>query len=53
MSGLTWISYDSNSTLNASNYNESTIPGIYTIYHFALEHEVYCMNYGIYADGLY
>jgi len=26
--------------------------GTYTIYHFALEHEDYYMNYGIYANGL-
>ena len=28
------------------------IPGTYTIYHLALEHESYYMNYGIYANGL-
>jgi hypothetical protein len=28
------------------------IPGTYTIYHLALEHEDYFMNYGIYANGL-
>jgi alpha-tubulin suppressor-like RCC1 family protein len=28
------------------------IPGNYTIYHIALEHEDYFMNYGIYANGL-
>jgi len=28
------------------------IPGTYTIYHLALEHEDYLMNYGIYANGL-
>ena len=28
------------------------IPGEYTIYHLALEHEDYYMNYGIYANGL-
>lgn len=28
------------------------IPGNYTIYHLALEHEDYFMNYGIYANGL-
>lgn len=27
-------------------------PGEYTIYHIALEHEDYYMNYGIYANGL-
>ena len=27
-------------------------PGEYTIYHLALEHEDYYMNYGIYANGL-
>jgi hypothetical protein len=27
-------------------------PGIYSIYHFALEHDDYYMNYGIYANGL-
>jgi uncharacterized delta-60 repeat protein len=26
--------------------------GIFTIYHFALEHDNYYMNYGIYANGL-
>jgi hypothetical protein len=28
------------------------IPGTYTIYHFALEHENYYFNYGVYANGL-
>ena len=28
------------------------IPGTYTIYHIALEHSDYYMNYGIYANGL-
>ena len=28
------------------------IPGTYTIYHLALEHDDYYMNYGIYANGL-
>ena len=28
------------------------IPGTYTIYHLALEHDDYFMNYGIYANGL-
>jgi hypothetical protein len=28
------------------------IPGTYTIYHLALEHSDYYMNYGIYANGL-
>lgn len=28
------------------------IPGTYTIYHIALEHNNYYMNYGIYANGL-
>ena len=28
------------------------IPGYYTIYHLALEHENYFMNYGIFANGL-
>jgi hypothetical protein len=28
------------------------IPGKYTIYHFALEHDNYYMNYGVYANGL-
>ena len=28
------------------------IPGIYTIYHLALENDDYYMNYGIYANGL-
>jgi len=28
------------------------VPGNYTIYHLALEHEDYYMNYGIYANGL-
>jgi hypothetical protein len=28
------------------------VPGIYTIYHFALENEDYYMNYGVYANGL-
>jgi len=28
------------------------IPGTYTIYHLALEHKNYYMNYGIYANGL-
>ena len=28
------------------------IPGDYTIYHLALEHDDYFMNYGIYANGL-
>ena len=27
-------------------------PGIYTIYHFALENDNYYMNYGVYANGL-
>jgi hypothetical protein len=27
-------------------------PGTYTIYHLALEHDDYYMNYGIYANGL-
>jgi len=27
-------------------------PGTYTIYHFALDHDDYYMNYGIYANGL-
>jgi len=27
-------------------------PGTYTIYHLALEHDNYYMNYGIYANGL-
>lgn len=27
-------------------------PGTYTIYHFALEHDDYFMNYGVYANGL-
>ena len=27
-------------------------PGTYTIYHLALQHENYYMNYGIYANGL-
>jgi hypothetical protein len=27
-------------------------PGIYTIYHLALENPDYYMNYGIYANGL-
>jgi hypothetical protein len=27
-------------------------PGLYTIYHIALEHDDYYMNYGIYANGL-
>lgn len=26
--------------------------GIYTIYHLALDHDNYYMNYGIYANGL-
>ena len=34
---------------NASVYE---VPGMYTIYHFALEHEDYFMNYGVYANGL-
>jgi alpha-tubulin suppressor-like RCC1 family protein len=29
------------------------IPGTYTIYHLALEHDDYYMNYGIYANGLF
>jgi len=28
------------------------VPGTYTIYHVALEHSDYYMNYGIYANGL-
>jgi hypothetical protein len=28
------------------------VPGTYTIYHLALEHSDYYMNYGIYANGL-
>ena len=28
------------------------IVGTYTIYHFALEHDDYYMNYGVYANGL-
>jgi len=28
------------------------IPGTYTIYHIALEHDDYYMNYGVYANGL-
>jgi len=28
------------------------VPGTYTIYHIALEHTDYYMNYGIYANGL-
>ena len=28
------------------------VPGDYTIYHLALEHDDYFMNYGIYANGL-
>jgi len=28
------------------------LPGTYTIYHLALEHDDYYMNYGIYANGL-
>jgi hypothetical protein len=28
------------------------IPGVYTIYHIALENEDYYMNYGIFANGL-
>ena len=28
------------------------LPGTYTIYHIALEHDDYYMNYGIYANGL-
>jgi hypothetical protein len=28
------------------------IPGTYTIYHIALEHDNYYFNYGIYANGL-
>ena len=35
--------------LRASVYE---IPGIYTIYHLALENDDYYMNYGIYANGL-
>ena len=35
--------------LRASVYET---PGTYTIYHLALEHEDYYMNYGIYANGL-
>ena len=35
--------------LRASVYET---PGTYTIYHFALEHDDYYMNYGIYANGL-
>jgi hypothetical protein len=27
-------------------------PGVYTIYHIALEHEDYYMNYGVFANGL-
>ena len=34
---------------NCEVYEE---PGTYTIYHFALEHPDYYMNYGIYAEGL-
>ena len=34
---------------NASVYE---VPGDYTIYHLALEHDDYFMNYGIYANGL-
>ena len=33
----------------ATVYNK---PGTYTIYHLALQHENYYMNYGIYANGL-
>jgi hypothetical protein len=35
--------------------NRATVyetPGDYTIYHLALENEVYTWNYGIYANGL-
>jgi hypothetical protein len=35
--------------LRASVY---PVPGTYTIYHLALEHSDYYMNYGIYANGL-
>jgi len=35
--------------LQASVYEN---PGTYTIYHLALEHDDYYMNYGIYANGL-
>jgi hypothetical protein len=35
--------------LRASVYE---FPGTYTIYHFALDHDDYYMNYGIYANGL-
>jgi len=28
------------------------MPGNYTIYHLALEHDDYYMNYGIYSNGL-
>jgi len=27
-------------------------PGTYTIYHFSLENDNYCFNYGVYANGL-
>ena len=34
---------------NATVYN---VPGTYTVYHVALEHDDNFMNYGIYANGL-